>query len=235
MELFRFIKPTQLTFENKQLVVGDVYSYTFIAKSQLTWQAGQHGMLEIKLPNGKTARRMFSLSSAPTESRVTVTTHWQGEKSSDYKRALWNLQPSDTAKMRGPVGPMYIRDPAAKYVLIAGGIGITPFRSILVEAVSQHPSLHATLLYATRDEDTIAFRDELDSLSKELANVSINYITSPQTIDEQVIVQASKDLSDTMYYLSGPPSMVKNYKRRLRKMGVFRNQIKSDPFMGYKL
>lgn len=234
MGIYNFIKPTSLTFTRKEHIVGDVYSFIFEFNEDLKWHAGQHGMLELTMPNSKTSRHMFSLSSAPAESVVTVTTHWRSEQASDYKKALWNLKAGDQAKIRGPVGPMYIRDYAAQNVLIAGGIGITPFRSIIKEASVNKHNLRATLLFANRDIDNIVFKKELDSLSDELSHVHIRYIIRPDKITEKDIRQASEDISHSVYYLSGPPKMIRAYKKLLTSMGISRSRIKSDPFMGYK-
>lgn len=234
MGLLNFIRPASLTFVGKEHIVGDVYSYSFQSDSDVAWRAGQHGLLELKLPSGKTARRMFSLSSAPSEQKITVTTHWRGNQASDYKKALWALESGDTAKMRGPVGSMYIRDNSAQNVLIAGGIGITPFRSILQEAAICGHDLRGALLYANRDASSVAFKAELDELATQLPHVTIDYITSPQAITEHTISQASGGGGDAMYYLSGPPKMIRDSKKLLKSMGVPTRNIKSDPFMGYK-
>lgn len=233
MGLIDFIKPTPLTFIGRELIVADIYSYTFETDKELTWLAGQHGLLELALPNGKTSRRMFSISSAPSESKVTVTTHWLGDQASHYKRALWSLEPGDKAKLRGPVGPMYIRDYSAHNVLIAGGIGITPFHSILKEADLNNHQLKATLLYANRSLEKIPFKTELDDLAARLPGLNINYVVSPEKISEHSLRQASKDISNSMYYLSGPPKMIASYRKLLKSIGVSSRQIKSDPFIGY--
>jgi len=236
MGLLKFIKPTTLKFEESTHINGNAYSFTFKTEKPLSWHAGQHGMLEIKLPGGKTARRMFSLSSAPQENRVTITTHWHGDNASNYKKALWDLQPGDNAKIRGPVGPMYLRDFSANNILIAGGIGITPFRSMLIEADLLSEDIHATLLYANKSAEEVIFKIELDKLSDKLKNLKVQYLYSPAMITESIIKDSISDSKseNTNYYLSGPPEMIKTYKKLLKDIGISRKNIYSDPFMGYK-
>jgi len=236
MGLLKFIIPTRLEFEERVQIMQNAYSFTFTANKPLTWHAGQHGMLEISLPGGKTARRMFSLSSAPLENRITITTYWHGENASNYKKALWSLKPGDIAKIRGPVGPMYIRDETANNILIAGGIGITPFRSMLKEVELTGRDIHATLLYANKSAEEVIFKIELDDFSKNIKNLKVQYLYSPAMISESIIehsIGASK-LQNTYFYLSGPPKMIKNYKKLLKDIGISRKNIYSDPFMGYK-
>jgi len=236
MELLKFIIPTALVFEKRKQIIGKAYSFTFRSTKPLAWLAGQHGMLEIKLPDGKTSRRMFSLSSAPQEKRITVTTYWHGDTASNYKKALWNLQPGDKAKIRGPVGPMHIREVAANNILIAGGIGITPFRSILKEVELSGQDLHATLLYANRNPGEVIFKTELDDLSKKLKNLKVQYVYSPAKISEEIIKNCigNDKIENVNFYLSGPPTMIKAYKILLKDIRVPRSNIYSDPFMGYK-
>lgn len=236
MGLSKFIKPTTLIFKSRKHIVDDTYSFTFKAENTLTWRAGQHGLLEIKLPSGRTSRRMFSLSSAPMENQVTITTHWRGELASNYKKALWSLETGDKTKIRGPIGPMYIRDKSSNNILIAGGIGITPFMSILKEAKLSKEDIHVTLLYANKKSKDVIFEAELDELSEKLTHLDIKYVYSPKKISEALINDSIGDgqLENANFYLSGPPKMVKAYKRLLKNMGVSRGRIYSDPFMGYK-
>ena len=234
MGFINFIKPTSLTFARKEHIVGDVYSFIFECSQPLTWHAGQHGLIELKLPNGKISRRMFSLSSAPAESVVTITTHWRGEQASDYKKALWNLRRGDKARIRGPVGPVYIRDLTTQNVLIAGGIGITPFHSIIKDAFIKNHDLNATLLFANSDVSTVIFKNELEKLSRKLRHVNIQYIINPAKVTEKDILLANADTSSGMYFLSGPPKMIRAYKKLLKNMDIPRGRIKSDLFVGYK-
>ena len=174
-----FIKPTTLTFMDKVHIVGDTYSYNFKPDKPISWRAGQHGLVEVTLPTGRTSRRMFSISSSPTEPTITITTFWLGDKASEYKKTLWNLLPGDTVRLRGPVGPMFIREDAKHNVLIAGGIGITPFHSILTNATQHNPKLSVTLLYANNNAMSIPFKTELDSLTTRMTRLSIKYVQAP--------------------------------------------------------
>ena len=190
-------------------------------------------MIELKTSKGKTMRHMFSLSSAPSEKIVSITTHYIGERASDYKKSLWALRPGDTVRLRGPVGPMYIRDPKQRTIFIASGIGITPFRSILVEAAANKKDLHATLIYENRHSSAI-FRDEIEKISSQLAHFDVAFLTEPAKITEDVIRSPESDIGATMFYLAGSPSTIMRYKKLLRNLGVTRSQIKNDPFYGYK-
>lgn len=235
MSLLHFVLPTELTFVKRTFTVSDIYTYIFKPASPLYWRAGQHGMIEIKKPNGKVSRRMFSLSSSPSEHTVSITTHWLGEeKASDFKKALWNLQPGDKAKLRGPIGSMYLRETGKEHVFIAGGIGITPFRAMIVQAVSDNPDMKGTLLYANRDQASVLFRGELERLSSRLQKFQIVFVTKPDQITASEIRNACDNLHDTIFYVAGPPSMIKAYKKIMKELGVKKSQIKNDLFLGSK-
>jgi ferredoxin-NADP reductase len=96
---------------------------------------------------------MFSISSAPAEEYISITTNVRLNNPSKFKQALKELEPKDTCTIRGPVGPMHIKDYSKKYVFIANGLGITPIRSIIAQASIANKNLNAHLVYKTSSED----------------------------------------------------------------------------------
>lgn len=233
MSIIKFIRPTKLTYIGHQEVAPNTFTFSFKPNEPLAWHAGQHGMIEVKSTKGKTMRRMFSLSSAPTEGIVSITTRYIGEAASDYKKSLWALKSGDNVKLRGPVGPMYVRNSKQHNVFIASGIGITPFRSILVEASLGRQDLDGTLIYENRNT-TIIFKDEIEKISSLLKNFEVKFLTEPEKFTEETIRLSVSDLGASMFYLAGSPSTIKRYKKILSQLGVKRSQIKNDSFYGYK-
>ena len=235
MSIMKFIRPTALTFIGRQQVAPDTYTFTFRPDVHLDRHAGQHGMIELRPAKGSVKRRMFSLSSAPRERTVSITTRWLGDGvASKFKNSLWALQPGDKAKLRGPVGPMYVRNPLQHNIFIASGIGITPFRAMLAEAVMAGQDLHGTLIYVNHDEAKIIFKNELEKLSSKLKHFEVKLITEPQQITEDIIRLSTPNLATAMFYLAGSPSTIKGYKKLLKELGIKPSQIKNDPFYGYK-
>ena len=233
MSISKFIRPTKLTYVGLQEVAPNTFTFSFTSDAPLTWHAGQHGMLEVKSSTGKTLRHMFSLSSAPSEGIVSITTRYTGESASNYKKSLWNLKPGDKAKLRGPVGPMYVRNLDQQNVLIASGIGITPFRSILTEVALKKQNLHGTLFYENRNKDII-FKDEIEKIASKQKGLEVSLLTEPNQVTGDTIRLSVSDLGSSMYYLAGSPSTIKRYKKILSQLGVKSSQIKNDPFYGYK-
>src|SRR4051812_26149858 len=145
---------------------SDVTSFLFEPEGELEWQAGQYLRYTVPHPDedDRGVSRYFTVSSAPHERLVRLTTRLAAEKGSTVKRALAELEPGATVEAEAPAGSFTIEEPDGRYLLIAGGIGITPFRAILADLAHRRRALEGRLLYANRN-DEIVFRDELDGLA----------------------------------------------------------------------
>ena len=123
--------------------------------------------------------------------------------------------------------------PKEKYVFIAGGIGITPFRSILLDLAFKKSLNEIILLYANSNQE-IAFKDELDKLVKENPNLKIHYIIDPDRITLDLIKEFVPNFSDFIFFISGTKSMVNAMKKNLLELNIKKKKIKSDYFPGYE-
>lgn len=187
--------------------------------------------------------RSFSLSSSPTEAdRIAVTCKMTG---SPFKEALRGLRPGDRAEVVGPLGDL-VYDPSRPTVMIAGGIGITPFRGMLRYASDTRTTQPIVLLYSARTPEEFAFRAELDALAETNPNVQVRYtITRPQDakgtwqgrvgrIDAGMIREASSQLDHPNFLVVGLPEMIEGTVRLLESsLGVPEERINWEPFRGY--
>jgi ferredoxin-NADP reductase len=232
-KIYNFIKGIQLTYIGKQEVNPGSFTFKFTSEKQLNWKAGQHMLFEVPHAGAdkKGKLRMFSVSSAPLESEIHLTTKILDTESSSYKKALLKLQPGSIIKGRGPVGGMVIDEKTNKYVFIAGGIGITPFRSILVQLTKEQKNVPVKLLYANRN-DEVAFKSELDTLAAQNPNIKISYFIGENHITKESITENTGGNLDTTFFISGPLPMVKSIWAMLVKMGVPKKNIKCDNFRG---
>lgn len=213
---------------------GDVREFAFQPPQPLDWTAGQY--MHYVLPHDADDRgdeRWFTISSAPSEGEVRITTRINHEHSSSFKEKLQALEIGDEIEADGPEGDFVIEDPSRNILFVAGGIGITPIRSMLVEAQTQGQQLNATLLYSNRNEN-IPFRDELNSLQTQNPNLKIEYIVSPDRIDADRILQAAEAIDSPLIYISGPKPMVKDLARQLKDAGADKQSLKTDDFPGYE-
>lgn len=215
--------------------VEDVRSFIFQPEKDLSWLPGQfmHYFLPLKKADKKGDNRYFTISSAPFEKFIQITTRFDHLPISSFKEALWELPIGGKIEAVGPEGEFVIRPEMKKIVWLAGGIGITPFRSMIAQ-MQHDKSLEGkeiSLLYANRD-DKIIFKDELDKIASANANsFKLKYIVDPNKIDEKTLEQHLSD--DSIFFASGPKPFVDAMKVALRRLGVVRNHIVSDFFPGY--
>lgn len=213
---------------------GDVKEFAFQPPQSFTWEAGQY--MHYALPHDADDRgieRWFTISAAPSEGEVRITTRINHEHSSSFKTKLQTLQPGDEIESDGPEGDFIIEDPSRSYLFIVGGIGITPIRSMLVEAESKGLKLNATVLYANRNQD-IPFRDELDEMLTRNPNLRIEYVVEPNRLDEAKLSEAIKTIQNPLVYISGPEPMVKALAEQVKAMGIEEQNLKLDDFPGYE-
>lgn len=223
-----------LTLRARKSEAKNVESFTFEPAGPLVWQAGQylHYVLHHRPTDDRGSDRWFTVSAAPSEGHVMVTTRFAGGVGSSFKKELAALNVGDTIEVSEVEGDFTIEDTAAEYVCIAGGIGITPFRAILTEAAHAGVMPKVTLLYGNRDAD-VPFKAELDAIAAGSTNLAIHYITAPQVIDEAAIRALVPNLGAPLFYVSGPAPMVMSLAEVLKGMGVAEARIKLDDFPGY--
>jgi len=161
-----------------------------------------------------------------------ITTRIEAENSSTFKKALININPGDFLECSEPKGEFIIEDLSKKIIFIAGGIGITPMRSILLELVYEKKYFIADLLYANRDGN-IVFKDELEEIKHFNKNFKIYNFIAPKIINEEELDSLYKEYGDVIFYLSGPINMIKVIENILYKKGVNKEYIKTDYFPGY--
>ncbi len=224
-------KKNRLTFVEKQQEAGNVVSFLFRLGEPAFWTAGQHGIFTFPGKLEGRSWRAFSLSSAPYEAEVRITTRIS-DTPSPYKQALMALTPGDQMIMRGPFGPFFLDGSKRPVVFIAGGIGITPYRALIGNAVRNKGKAPASihLIYAD-DRGEYAFRNELEAMVEQDGFVTTDYTTSKE-VPDKIASSIAKWGNGALYYVSGPVGMVSAVKRMLRDQGIGGKNIKSDLFMG---
>ena len=229
----------RLTLRKIQKEASQASTFVF-EKPQATWLAGQHFMFfKPHFPfDLRGITRVFTISSAPGQDFLSLTTRYFNDTSSSFKRVLFCMQPGDRLWAFGP-SPIfdYFRalDADKEYVFLTGGIGITPVMATLRHHAELSGNLKATVIYANRDHEVI-FKDELDSLQAGMASLAINYITSPQHIDAAVIEEAAGSYCAPTFIVSGSRRFVDGMVALLRGgLGVQRNSIIADKFRAIPL
>ncbi|GGA78611.1 FAD-dependent oxidoreductase [Ornithinibacillus halotolerans] len=224
-------KKKELEFLGSKKESDNVYSFQFKKGQDLTWEAGQHGLFTITHKKIKSGTKPFSVASAPKEDTIRITTKIN-DTPSEYKKALLELKPGMTITMSGPVGAFHLKADSPT-ILIAGGIGITPFRSILkqldLEGNSNQKPIH--LLYMDSDKSYI-FKDELNDIANS-TSISVTYFDSRDRLYNEIdkYMQLYKD--NEKYFIAGPKSMVDSVSAYLQENKVSKQKIKKDVLYGY--
>lgn len=156
----------------------------------------------------------------------------RAKKGSSFKNALQELKVGESIEISAVEGDFTVEDATQEYIFIAGGIGITPFHSILKEADHAGVKLNVTLLYSNRDAN-VPYKAELEAMQKNNPALKIHYITAPGRIDETSIKKLVPGLQKPLFYISGPEPMVKSLAKVVEEMGVPAEHVKLDDFPGY--
>jgi len=205
---------------------GNIKTFVF-ETGGLEWLAGQN-QAYILPQAGKTEaenERWFTISSPPALGTINISTRISD---SAFKQALNALQPGDSIERHSINGDFTWEDESdTPVVLVAGGIGVTPFHSILLERHAVGKSLNATMLHFNRD-DQIPFQVEFEQLLEQHPELTILYVTGPVTAEK--ILELAPQVKEQVAYLSGPEAMVMAVGAELKKRGV---TPKQDEFPGY--
>ncbi|OGE64673.1 hypothetical protein A3J13_02275 [Candidatus Daviesbacteria bacterium RIFCSPLOWO2_02_FULL_36_8] len=222
-----------LKLKEKKQESEDVVSFLF--EPNFKFEAGQY--LEWTLPHPKPdsrgVRRFFTISSSPTEGFLMITTRF-AEKSSTFKSALKKLESGQEISVSNLEGDFTLpRDTEKKLVFIAGGIGITPFRSMIKYLIDRGEKRDIVLLYSVKTLEEIVFKYLFDEAK--FVGVSAVYVSTDTMgfIDQSMIQKQIPDYKERYFYISGPQTMVDSFKQTLKAIGISSKQIRTDFFPGY--
>ncbi len=224
----------KLRLKAKQPEQGEAVSYFWEAAEPVSWKAGQYGVYKLPHPNAddRKDRRFFTISAAPFEQNPRITTRITSPKGSSFKSALDHLKVWDEIELATVGGDFVMENPQAHHVFIAGGIGITPYRSILRQLDHDNQPINVQLIYANRNRDAV-FKTELEELATRHPAFKIDYVLEPQRVDEPTVSKLVPKLEGSMVWVSGPEPMVEAVEKVLKKLNVPLGHIKTDYFPGY--
>ncbi len=183
--------------------------------------------LDVKLANDT---RTFTISSSPTENFIMITAK---KGRSRFKKMMEKLKIGDLITTSHPAGTFTL-DESTPAVFIAGGIGITPFRSIIKSAVDKKLPTSITLIYSNSDNNFI-FKDELVTWQKQTPNLKMMYHNSGQNcrLNRTQLEPIVHMYGDATSYLAGAPKMVDGFEKMLLDLGIDKTNIRYDKFDGY--
>ncbi|HVS79337.1 MAG TPA: RnfABCDGE type electron transport complex subunit D [Candidatus Saccharimonadales bacterium] len=222
----------KLKFMSRAAIGGEIYSYTFSRPAGLNWQPGQY--MEWAIAHNRTDargnRRYLTISASPTEKELMFTVKHTAKVSS-FKQRLDQLKAGDTILASHLAGDFTLpKNPNVKVALLAGGVGITPFRSMIKYLIDQNQTRDIALLYSVTTPAELAFKD----LFKKAESVGLksNFIVG-EHLDPDKIRAMLTDYKQRTFYVSGPYGFVQAMEQALLKLDIPLHQIITDYFPGY--
>jgi len=230
----------------RERVAEGTVAFRFSRPSDFSFAAGQ--AIDLALTDAGdsepyTLKHTFSLAGGPSEPDLMIATRM---RDSPFKRALDTLAVGASAKLDGPFGSFRLhKDTNRPAVFIAGGIGITPFRSMLRERESKSEGPEIVLFYSNPRPEDAAFLPELQRLAgsntrftliatmTRMENSSVAWHGETKRITSGLLAKFTKELAAPIYFVVGPPALVGGIRETLESMGIQENEIRSEEFFGY--
>jgi ferredoxin-NADP reductase len=229
----------------RDLVAERTMAFRFAKPADWTYRAGQFVDITLLDPPETDAEgntRGFSISSAPSEDVIMITTRL---RDTAFKRVLRAMPFGTVVKIEGPFGDLRLHHADRPAVVLTGGIGITPFRSILIETIRNGGLPYPVVVfYANRRPQDAAFLDEVRELAGQDANLTfvptMSGLESAEPwegerghIDASMLQRHLDGVTDPIYYLTGPPGMVNALRTMLLEASVDEDDIRTEEFTGY--
>jgi ferredoxin-NADP reductase len=227
-------------------VADRTMAFYFEKPANFSFQPGQFVDLMLLNPpdtDSEGNTRSFTIASASTENHLMIATRL---RDTAFKRVLMNLPFDTSLSLEGPFGKLTLPEDASRpLVFLAGGIGITPFRSMVVHATVQKLPHRIFLFYANRRPEDAPFLGQLQNLQEINPNFTFirtmtklpgsNLLWSGETghINQEMLTKYVQGSPPPIYYVVGPPGMVKSIRTMLTSMGVENSDMKTEEFIGY--
>jgi len=218
----------------------NIRTFFFRPEKPVHYTPGQFAewTLAHKRPDDRGVRRWFTISSSPTDEFICLTTKLANKDSSSFKRALFDLEPGAELEMSESMGdfvlPKLIQTPL---VFVAGGIGITPFHSILSWLAATGEARPIRLMYGVNNEDEIIFLNTFDKVGVKptivVSQPSAAWGGERGRLSAELILGLEKPSEDALIYVSGPEPMVETLEKDLKKAGIKKSQLVLDFFPNY--
>lgn len=230
---------------SRDVVAEGTMAFRFEKPSGWGFKAGQSIDVTLINPPETDAEgdtRAFSIASAPDEPTLLVATRM---RDTAFKRVLKTMPIGTAVKMDGPFGEMTLPDNVRAGVLLAGGIGITPFRSMLADAAARKLPHRLVLYYSNRRPEDAPFLDELLALPRVNPRCTVvatmtaaaksqrAWTGETGVIDSAMLSRHLAGIESPIYYMAGPPGMIKAMRDLLKTRSVADADIRAEEFSGY--
>ena len=236
----------KIKLKSRQEIAAGTMAFHFEKPERFAYKAGQFGDYTLISPSetdteGNT--RGFSLASAPYEDYLMFATRM---RDTAFKRVLKAMEPGTELTLDAPYGSLTLHNNASiPAVFLTGGIGVTPVRSILLQAVQDKVPHRILVFDSNRRPEDAAFLDELMEPRKNNPNYTfVGTMTQMEKssrewhgetglVTKAMLLKYIGDLTLPIYYIAGPPAMVTAMRKILSQSGVNDDNIRTEEFSGY--
>lgn len=228
------------TLKEKIKETDDVATLKFTPLNDeiFSFRPGQFVM--IRLPNNKLSdqSKAYTISSSPGEKFLAITV----KKTGKFSEALCNLKIGDKVQTSGPQGFFCPDKSIGKLVFLAGGVGITPFYSIIKNCLlNNSDKKNIYLFYSNKTKNDIVFFKDLENLSSRFKNFKVVYFLTQekvkhprikefQRINVDILKKYLKNLEEKYYFICGPIGFVNDLWSMLKKAGIKEEEIFTEAF-----
>lgn len=235
-----------LSLVEKKELASSIYEFSFKSDEKLLFHPGQY--LEWTLghhkSDGRGVRRYFTIASSPTEDEIKLTVKAM-DNGSSFKKSLIEMKKGDQLYASSLGGEFTLpQNQNEKMVFIGGGIGLTPFRSIIKYLLDNKQKTDIIFFYACSAGNEFVYQDLFAQAEKDLGikvfyvvtnskNAPPNWKGKTGYINKEMMTSEVPDYMERMFYLSGPDAMVQSYKKLLNELNVKHGRIVTDYFPGF--
>ena len=221
-----------LRFVSRKQLSANVYEFAFEPSARLAFIPGQYmeWTLPHQKPDSRGNRRYFTIASAPGQEHIKLGVR-TAPSSSSFKKALMRLDEGSMLSATSLAGDFTLpHDITKPLVFIAGGVGITPFASMLRDVIARAERRDIVLIYAASSQEDFAYTDLLKEAED---RVGLKVLRTTGFITREMIERDVPRWQGRVFYLSGPNAMVRTYRKLLIGLSVPRLNIKTDYFPGF--
>lgn len=229
---------------HKEHIARDTWLFAFEKPKEFFFKPGQYVTITLPLANGKTDSRDMSIASSPLQKELWIVTK-KRSPASEFKKILLQQRAGSSIVIEGPAGGFILheKDTLPK-VFFSGGIGITPFYSMLKHASDKKIFMPLTLIASFSSQEEMIFFDELMAIANKNKNITVIYtISHPERspswsgekgrISDKLIQKYIKNIQACNPMIAGSPAMVDDVNMMLLDIGVPLEKIRLDYFTGY--
>lgn len=236
-----------LTLKSKDKIARDTGEFVFTSDRKIKFAPGQYleWTLAHKNPDSRGNRRYFTIASSPTENDILLGIKFDLKRSSSFKKALAEMEEGQKLVAGQLAGDFTLpKDKNEKLCFIAGGIGVTPFRSMIAYLVDKNEKRDVVLVYSCKRIEELAYTNLFHHAHMHFGLKTVSTLTDLDQIPEdwngykgfvgvELLLQEVPDYAERTFYVSGPPSLVEAVEKILAELGINRKRIKTDYFPGF--